>query len=158
MLLSFSETDKPSVVPDPQHYSLTLPIKVESLAYRIIIAIEHRAFLKVSPNLSQAGSPPAGRYLDHCLCRHLVVFLHILINCAGLAPCWLIILLKLLSVYSLKAMFGRGIYLHASRPANVNFKCPYVAPEHLCLHHSLFFVVEINFFYPYNISLAVFRS
>lgn len=78
--------------------------------------------------------------------------------CAGLAPCWLIILLKLLSVYSLKAMFGRCIYLHASRPVNVNFKCPYVAPERLCLHHSLFFVVELNFFYPYNISLAVFRS
>ena len=80
MLLSFSETDKPSVVPDPQHYSLSLPIKVESLAYRIILAIEHRAFLEVSPYLSQAGSSPAGRYLDHCLCWYLVVFLHILPN------------------------------------------------------------------------------
>ena len=55
-------------------------------------------------------------------------------------------------------MFGRCIYLNTSRPANVNFKCPYVAPERLCLHHSLFFVVELNFFYPYNISLAVYRS
>ena len=55
-------------------------------------------------------------------------------------------------------MFGRCIYLNTSRPVNVNFKCPYVAHERLCLHHSLFFVVELNFFYPYNISLAVYRS
>lgn len=104
MPLTFSETYKPSVVPDPQNCALTLPYKVESLAYWIKIAIEHRAFLDASPNISQAGSSPAGRYLDHCLCWHIVVFLHILIYCAGLAPCWLIILLKLLSVYSLKAM------------------------------------------------------
>lgn len=91
MLLPFSETYKPSVVPDPQHCALTLPFKVESLVYWIIIAIEHHSFLEVSPNLQQAGSSPAGRYLDHCLCWYLVVFLHILKYCAGLAPCWLIL-------------------------------------------------------------------
>lgn len=81
MLLPFSKTDKPSVVPYKQHCSHSLPVKVESLAYRIIIAIEHRAFLEVSPNLLlQAGSSPAGRYFDHCLCWYLVVFLHILPN------------------------------------------------------------------------------
>lgn len=83
MLLSFSKTDKPSIVPDPQHCALSLPFGIESLAYRIIIAIEYRTFLEVSPNLSQAGSSPAGRYLDHCLCWYLVVFLHIFMFCAG---------------------------------------------------------------------------
>ena len=96
MLLPFSETYKPSVVPDPQHCALSLPFKVESLVYWIIIAIENRAFLEVSPNLSQAGSSPAGRYLDHCLCWYIVVFLHILIYCAGLAPSWLILFYPIL--------------------------------------------------------------
>ena len=48
--------------------------------------------------------------------------------------------------------------IYQARQGVVFFKCTYFAPERLCLHHSLFFVVELNFFYPYKISLAVFRS
>lgn len=67
-------------------------------------------------------------------------------------------LIQLLSVYSLKAMFGRSVYLHTSCPVDVNLERSHIVPERLCLYHSLLVVVELDFFYPDNISFAVYRS